>query len=76
MAWRHVRDTTQAARKDYKCFLCGESIRKGEEYVRRFGYVDDGPTSDAMHPECEEHSAKWDLQDWDCFEPGSMERPK
>ena len=76
MAWRHVRDTTQAARKGYTCFLCGQAISKGEEYVRRFGYVDDGPTSDAMHLECEKKSATWDAMDWETFEPESMERPK
>jgi len=75
MAWRHVKDTTQAARKQYECFLCGEPIIKGDQYVRRFGYVDDGPTSDAMHPQCEEESSDWDAETWETFEPGSMERP-
>jgi len=74
--WHHVRDTRQKARKAYPCYLCGEPIEKGREYVRRFGYVGEGPVSQCMHPECELDSRDWEAGDWETFYPGDAERPR
>lgn len=75
MSWHHVKDSRQKARKVYSCYLCGESIEKGQEYLRRFGYDEEGPNSVCMHPECEQGSRSWDAGDWETFEPGTARRP-
>ncbi len=75
MSWRHIRDQRPKARKEHKCFLCGEAIPRNETYVRRHGIGGDGPESFAMHDECEDATQKWDVFAWECFSEGDMPRP-
>lgn len=76
MCWTHLEDKRVRARKPHRCFMCGEAVGAGEEYVRRKGVGDGGVESFAMHPECESESSSWEDADWECFFEGDMERPR
>lgn len=66
----------RTARKDHKCFACGERINKGERYIRESG-VEDGDFFDCkMHPECRAELDTWDDIDLECFMCGDLDRPK
>jgi len=63
VGWTHIEDKICKARKNHKCWCCGELIEKGEKYVSRFGY-DEGPIKMAMHIKCEDITKDWDYMDW------------
>ena len=75
MSWTHLRDTKPTAKIRHACYLCGEPIRIGEQYVYRVGSDGDGVIVMKMHVECEKATYEWDDMDWECFESGDMERP-
>lgn len=60
------------ARKQHRCFLCGEPICQNSEYDRRTGVERGEILTMAMHPECNEASSDWDDADWETFERGSL----
>ncbi len=76
MSWTHLRDTNPKAKKEHKCFLCGEKILVGEKYISRSGIDDVGLTSFAMHVECEDGTKDWTPWDWECTSEGEADRPK
>ena len=72
MSWQHLRDTTPKGRKDYRCFLCGRAIPKGEQHVQRVSIGDGGLDTIRMHVKCEAISQSWDQADWECFSEGDL----
>ena len=75
MSWTFLDSKTVVARKEHRCFLCGEVICKGATYDWRTA-VDDVVVRTKMHPECTRASSDWDEFEWECFYEGEMERPK
>ena len=75
MSWTCLREKTVIAKKEHRCFMCMETIEKGDKYVRRVG-VDDEMLTMKMHPECENASIGWGIDDWESFREGDLKRPK
>ena len=75
MSWYHLRDEDVKARKNHRCILCGEDILVGEVYRQRTGTDEGEIHTMRMHQECQKESAKWDSDDWECWEPYEMDRP-
>ena len=63
--YRNVEETQPTAIKDHRCYLCGLTIQKGFDYVRRFGFDDEGPFAAKMHMACEELTREWDRFSWE-----------
>jgi hypothetical protein len=68
MSWTHLNDSTPVGREDYRCYLCGRAIPKGEKHVRRTGVDDDGLSSTRMHAACEARTRAYDEGDWECHD--------
>jgi hypothetical protein len=66
----------RVARKQYRCFYCGQRIAISELHGYRTG-VDGGDFwTMRHHPECDDYASKhWDKGDYECHFPGDMERP-
>jgi len=65
MSWQHLRDTEPVGQKDYKCFLCGLVILKGEKHTVRAGVSDGEFNTFRMHTICEMVSRDWRQEDWE-----------
>jgi len=76
VSWRHLKDSEPVARRDHSCFLCGQQIPAGEQYVRRVGFDDRELVTTTMHTECDVETWDWDQTDWETFSPGELERPR
>lgn len=75
MGYTHLIDIQPKSRKEYRCYLCGESIPIGERHVKRTSVDDDVIHSTRMHTECEAESSTWKFDDWEYFFQGDMARP-
>lgn len=64
MSWTHFSDTKPKARKDYRCYLCGLPILKGEEHLVRRGVSEGQLVACRMHEACENLTRQWDEDDW------------
>lgn len=62
-------------RKPQVCRVCGEMIKAGAQVWRRTGFDSDGPWTVHLHPECEQLTLKWELEDWEIYGPGDHKRP-
>jgi hypothetical protein len=72
--WVWIRDSEVKARKQHRCFLCGEKIEVNESYIARTG-VEDVIVTFKMHIGCEKESSNWHIEDWETFSEGEMKRP-
>jgi len=71
-------DRHLVARKLHACFYCNEKIVVGEKYGRRAFAVDGDFGEMKFHLECDHNAVevqKWDNDDYEGFEPGTMQRP-
>ena len=74
MSWVHLEDKIVTARKPHRCYLCGKPIAKGEKYLRRSGIEEgEGHRNAKMHPDCEEQTHDWEIDDWETFSPGDLD---
>jgi len=76
MSYTHIRDKTIIPRKTHLCFVCGETIEKGESCVSRTG-VDssEGIFTFYMHDLCEKYAdLTFDYYDWEGWEPCEITR--
>lgn len=74
MSWTVLSSNKRIkVRKPHRCDICNTVIPKGGEAITRSG-VEHGEGYHRMylHPECEEHSSKWDYDDWECHCPGDI----
>jgi hypothetical protein len=75
MSWTYLGQATVKARKAHRCLCCGESIKPGEQYVKRSGVESgEGFMNMLMHPECEKATAGWNDDDWESFSEGTLKR--
>lgn len=63
--WKHLRDTTPVARREYQCLLCELPIRAGTHHVLRVGTQYGNIHSMRMHIHCERKARVWDQLDWE-----------
>lgn len=76
MTWRFIsKKDGVPARKDHRCFFCGESIPRGSNHDIRTG-VDEVISTMRMHPECNKATKDWGVCDYESFLEGEFERPK
>lgn len=76
MSWTCLSDGQRKARKGHRCLCCNALIEIGDTYHVRTGIDCDGWVDMKMHLKCAEVTHEWDSDDWEAFEPGSMERPR
>ena len=70
MSWQHIADVERKARKEYRCTLCGQRIRRRAKHIVRTGFGDDGRVTMRMHAVCESATQDWDQLDWEtCLDP-------
>lgn len=67
--------TTPKAKKEYTCIWCGQSIHKGDKYLRSVGVWEGVFSSNAWHPECDD-AANDTLMPCETFEEHQGDRPK
>jgi hypothetical protein len=65
-------DTTPKARKNYRCYMCGEQISIGTTHKKWAGVYEGDFHSDRAHLECIEAVKNWDVDEWEYFEPHSL----
>jgi hypothetical protein len=65
VSWQHVADAERKARKEYKCSLCGQRIRRLALHIVRTGFNEYGPATMRMHAVCENATQDWDQMDWE-----------
>lgn len=71
-----IKDEEPKARKDYRCFLCGETIPKGEKHTYRVMRDGSELFSFRMHFECEKYAQdNYSVEDWECHESCEFKRP-
>ena len=65
MSWTCLENKAVRAKVAHRCSLCGLSIPKGVEYIRRVG-VDSGEWIKMnMHKQCEEATEDWSIEEWE-----------
>jgi len=75
MEYHHIRDKTIITRKAHQCWICGETIEKGESCVSRTGVYDNCIFTFYMHALCERYADRhFDIYDWEGWEPGELSR--
>ena len=75
MSWTYISESKPTAKKQYNCFLCGESIFKGEKHLSRTGADNGKIYSFRTHFECNDETLGWNRMDWESFSEGEMKRP-
>ncbi len=70
-----VHYTTHAARKRYRCYLCGQRIDIGERHEYARGTNDGDFWHMRLHPECSKEVNEDRDFEWECFEEHSLKRP-
>ena len=70
MSDRVLSDVMRVGRKDYRCYLCRDTIAKGEQHWHRTGVTDDEFWDIRIHKDCDQVTVdhKWDIDDWECFD--------
>jgi len=64
--WTCLSNKAVKARRDHHCTLCGLTIPRGAEYIRRTGVESgDGFCTMKMHPQCEAATTEWTQEDWE-----------
>jgi len=67
-----LKQTKPIARKEYKCMLCGDTIKVGEKYSKTTNVNDDGEIYDFIcHLDCDEFT---DLIEFNDFDDGITEK--
>ena len=76
MSYTHIRDKTIISRKDHRCWICGDTIKKGESCVSRTGAdSSEGIFTFYMHELCEKYAhLTFDYYAWEDWEPGEITR--
>lgn len=72
MTWVHIADAERKARREYRCCLCGQRIRKRAKHIERTGF-DDGPVTMRMHAVCRDATRGWDAVDWESTDLPAVE---
>lgn len=69
-------DSTRAvARKNHRCYFCGQLIFAKQLHESRSGVSDGELWRLHAHIECDEATKDWRDDDYECFSPGTMPRP-
>ena len=68
MSWQHIADVERKARKQYRCSLCGQRIRRRAKHIVRTGFGEYGPETMLMHAVCDAASQYWDQEDWEMLD--------
>lgn len=72
MCWDFYTEAHPVAHKEHRCWICGETIRKGERYSRESGKFDGRFIDDCVCAKChvyrEEYLEKFGYGEYDVWE--------
>ena len=72
-----LSDRYPVARKQYRCWYCGQHIEQGERHGYRAGVESGDFWTMRFHLECDKVASdeKWNEEDYEFHEPGEFVRP-